>query len=348
MASALSLITERMGRLADGDLDVEVPFLEERHEMGRLARALEVFKLNRRRAEQLAATQQSEDTAKRRRQETLERLFGEFHERMARVITAVARAAEHVQSNARRLADMAQESRTGLETVARAAVDTTGNVEAVAGAAEELSTAVGDANERIVKSTEVAKRAVTETERSSTTMRGLVAAAQRIGKIVEVIQDIASQTNLLALNATIEAARAGDAGRGFAVVAGEVKLLANQTTKATEEIQAQVAAIQSETGRAVDAIGNIGKTVEEMNEIATAIASAMEQQGATTHDIARNISQAAERTREVSTNVTAVGGAAETTSGAADELQTASDDLRRQAAALESEMASFLAEMRAA
>jgi len=218
----------------------------------------------------------------------------------------------------------------------------------VAGAAEELSAAVSDVNRRVVKSTDVAKRAVAETERTNTTMRGLVEAAQRIGTIVQVIQDIASQTNLLALNATIEAARAGEAGKGFAVVAGEVKTLANQTTKATEEIQAQVSAIQTETGRAVDAIGNIGNTVDEMSEISTAIASAMEQQGATTTDIARNINQAAERTGEVSANVKSVGEAAETTSGAASELQQASDDLRGQASQLEQQMKTFLGEMRAA
>ena len=344
----LAVIGQRVGALADGDLNVEVPLREDRHEIGRLARALEVFKQNRRRADELAAAQQAEDAAKRRRQETLERLFGEFHQRMARVVGAVARAAEHVQSHAQRLAEMAQQSRTGLETVVNAAAETTGNVQAVAGAAEELSAAIGEVNHRVVKSTEVARRAVTEMELSNTTIRGLVEAAQRIGRIVEVIQDIASQTNLLALNATIEAARAGEAGKGFAVVAGEVKALASQTTKATEEIQAQVAAIQSETGRAVDALGNIGKTVDEMSEISTAIASAMEEQGATTHDIARNINEAADRTRDVSTNVRGVGAAAETTSGAAGELQLASDDLRGQSTALEKEMESFLAEMRAA
>src|SRR6202040_2236455 len=156
-------------------------------------------------------------------------------------------------------------------------------------------------------STRIAGKAVEEATRTNATVQGLSAAAQKIGDVIKLISDIASQTNLLALNATIEAARAGDAGKGFAVVAGEVKTLANQTTKATEEIQAQVGAIQSETGRAVEAIGNIGKTVDEMSEISTAIASAMEQQGATTHDIARNINQAADRTREVSTNIRSVG-----------------------------------------
>ncbi|HUH84119.1 MAG TPA: methyl-accepting chemotaxis protein [Stellaceae bacterium] len=344
----LALITGQMGRLAAGDLDIAVPLLHDRHEMGRLARALDVFKQNRRRAEDLSASQHSEQEAKLRRQERVEHLVSDFHQRTARVIEAVARAAESVQSHARRLAEMAKNSRSSIETVTHASIDTTGNVQAVAGAAEELSTAVSDVNRRIGKSTDVARRAVTETERTNATMRGLVDAAQKIGTIVQVINDIASQTNLLALNATIEAARAGEAGKGFAVVAGEVKTLANQTTRATDEIQQQVGAIQAETGRAVEAIGNIGRTVDEMSEISTAIASAMEQQGATTQDIARNINQAADRTREVSANIKSVGDTAETTSVAASELHQASDDLRNQASSLEKEMKAFIGEMRAA
>jgi methyl-accepting chemotaxis protein len=348
ISKPLALITERMTALTAGQQDVEVPFLGQRNELGQLALALDAFKQSRQRTEEMAMAQEAEHAAKQQRQEMLERVVGGFSQRAAGVIEAVARAAERVQSQSRRLTEMAEHSRSNIDAVDHAASDTTGNVQAVAGAAEELSAAVSEVNHRVANSTEIVKRAVAETERTTVTMRGLVDAAQRIGTIVKVIQDIASQTNLLALNATIEAARAGDAGKGFAVVAGEVKTLANQTTKATEEIQAQVGAIQSETSHAVEAIDNIGRTVDEMNEISTGIAAAMEQQGATTHDIARNITQAAERTREVSANVRSVGEAAETTSTAASELQQASDDLRGQAAQLEREMKSFLGEMRAA
>jgi methyl-accepting chemotaxis protein len=344
----LGIITERMSLLADGNLDVDVPFLGEPHEMGRLARALHVFKLSRRKAEELMTAQQAEQTAKLRRQERLERLISDFHQRTARVIETVATAAAQVQSHARNLADMADRSRSNIAAVSHAAVETTGNVQAVAGAAEELSAAVGDVNRRVVKSTDVANRAVSETERTTSTMRGLVEAAKRIGTIVQVIQDIASQTNLLALNATIEAARAGDAGKGFAVVASEVKTLASQTTKATEEIEAQVGAIQNETERAVEAIANIANTVDEMSEISTAIATAMEEQGSTTQEIARNIGHVADSTKDVSANITGVSSAAETTSHAANELQTASDALLSQAKVLETEMKGFLGEMRAA
>jgi len=344
----MTIITDRMARLADGQLDVEVPFLGEGHEFGQLARALHVFKLSRRKAEELTVAQRSEQASKLARQERLERLIGDFHQRTARIIEAVARAAEHVQAHARTLAQMAKHSRSNVAVVSHAATETTNNVQAVAGAAEELSAGVGDVNRRVVKSTDIVRRAVDETDRTNATMRGLVDAAKRIGTIVQVIQDIASQTNLLALNATIEAARAGEAGKGFAVVASEVKSLANQTTKATEEIETQVGAIQVETERAVDAISNIGKTVDEMSEISTAIATAMEEQGATTQEIARNIGQVADSTKEVSANIAGVSTASEQTSQAAGELQKASDDLRNQATVLENEMKGFLGEMRAA
>jgi len=348
ISQPMSVITERMAMLADGKSDVEVPFLGEPHEMGQMARALHVFKLSRRKAEELTLAQQGEQASKLLRQERLEHLIGEFHQRTARIIEAVARAAEHVQAHARTLAQMAKHSRANVAVVSHAATETTNNVQAVAGAAEELSAGVGDVNRRVVKSTDIVRRAVDETDRTNATMRGLVDAAKRIGTIVQVIQDIASQTNLLALNATIEAARAGEAGRGFAVVASEVKSLANQTTKATEEIETQVGAIQDETERAVEAISNIGKTVDEMSEISTAIATAMEEQGATTQEIARNIGQVADSTKEVSANIAGVSSAAENTSQAAGELQKASDDLRNQASVLEGEMKGFLGEMRVA
>jgi methyl-accepting chemotaxis protein len=348
ISQPMSVITERMAALADGEVDVEVPFLGEGHEVGQLARALHVFKLSRRKTEELTAAQQSEQTAKLRRQERLERIVGDFHQRTTRIIEAVARAAEQVQAHARNLAQMANHSRSNVAVVSHAASETTSNVQAVAGAAEELSAAVGDVNRRVVKATDTVRRAVDTTDRTNATMHGLVDAAKRIGTIVQVIQDIASQTNLLALNATIEAARAGEAGKGFAVVASEVKSLANQTTKATEEIETQVGAIQAETERAVEAISNIGTTVDEMSEMSTAIATAMEEQGATTQEIARNIGQVADSTKEVSSNIAGVSSAAENTSHAAGELQKASDELRSQASVLEQEMKGFLGEMRAA
>jgi methyl-accepting chemotaxis protein len=344
----LAAITDRMSRLADGDLSVEVPSLGDRHELGRLARALEVFKINRRQADDLAAAQRAEQAAKLRQQETVERLIADFAKQSARTIGAVVEAAGRVQENAVGLAGMAANSLERVAAVSNAATDTTGNVQTIAGAAEELSAAVHEVNQQVAHSTGVAERAVGEAEQTSVTMAGLAEAARRIGTIVTVIQDIASQTNLLALNATIESARAGEAGKGFAVVAAEVKTLANQTTRATEEIQAQVAGIQAETTQAVQAIANIGRTVGDMRGITTGIAAAMEEQGATTQDIARNISQAAEGTQTVSSNIAGVAEAARATNTSASALRGASDALRRDAAALDAEMSAFFEKIRKA
>jgi methyl-accepting chemotaxis protein len=342
----VSTMAERMGRLAEGDLAIEVPYLDDRNELGLLARALEVFKQNRRKADELAAAQEAEQAAKLRRQEAVEVTLVDFQEQTSRVIAAVVVAAEKVRSHAGGLADMAQNSRSMIDAVNQAASNTTGSVGTIAAAAEELSAAVNEVNQQVTRSTDVAVRAVTEADQATVTMRGLSDATDRIGAIVQVIRGIAAQTNLLALNATIEAARAGEAGKGFAVVAGEVKALANQTTKATEEIQTYVAGIQGETQRAVTAISTIGTIVTDMRAMSTGIAAAMEEQGATTQDIARNINHAADGTRNVSTNITGVATAAESTSKAAGALHTASNDLQREAAVLREDVSGFFERLR--
>jgi methyl-accepting chemotaxis protein len=348
ISGPLSIVTERMSRLAEGDLGFEVPYLTDRHEMGQLARALNVFKLNRGKADELAATQQAENAAKIRRQETVEKIITEFHAGATRVLATVVEAAGSVQSHAGTLAGSARQSQDKIAVVNQAAENTSGNVQTIASAAEELSVAVGEVNAQIARSTEVAGRAVAEADETSAIVRSLADASNRIGAIVQVIQAIASQTNLLALNATIEAARAGEAGRGFAVVASEVKKLAQDTTKATEEIQAQVSAIQSETGRAVEAITNIGSTVTEMRVISTGVASAMEEQGATTGEIARSISQTSDSTQKVSSNIAGVAEAANTTNQAAGSLHSASEDLQREAKGLSDQMTAFFERLRAA
>ena len=344
----LKLITERTGRLAQGYLDVEVPFLDDRHEMGRLAAAVAVFKTSRQEAAGLAVEREAEQLQKLRRQEKVDQLIEAFAVHSETVVRTVIGAAEQVQESSVALAEMARTSLDQVASINRAAADTDRNVATVAGAAGQLSSAIGEVNRQVSQSTSVAEHAVDQAGRTGATVQQLAAAAQRIGTIVTVIQDIASQTNLLALNATIEAARAGDAGKGFAVVAGEVKILASQTTRATEDIQLQVAGIQGETGRAVTAIGDIGSTVTEMRSIAAAISSAMQQQGTTTVDIARNIGEAAEGTRSVSGNIAGVAGAAEATSHAAVDLRRASDQLQREALRLDDEMRTFFTELRLA
>ncbi|WP_298377437.1 methyl-accepting chemotaxis protein [Azospirillum sp.] len=343
----VAMMAERMGRLADGDLSVEIPHLDDRHEIGVLARALEIFKQNRQRADDLIASQAAEQTAKQRRQEAIERSLDEFRGQIGQIVAAVVAAAQQVRSNAGGLSAMAQQSRGMIDAVNHAANETSGNVETIASAAEELSAAVSEVNQQVANSTEVSERAVNEAERTNATMQGLASAAQRIEAIVKVIQDIATQTNLLALNATIEAARAGEAGRGFAIVANEVKALASQTTQATVEIQSFVGEIQGETDRAVAAISTIGGIVANMRNISIGIASAMEQQGATSQEIARSIGRAADGARDVSTHISGVAGAAESTSRAAGDLHGASDALQHEAAELNSKVSSFFERLRA-
>jgi methyl-accepting chemotaxis protein len=348
ISGPLTVITERMSRLAADDLSVDVPFTDDPHEIGRLARALEIFKANRRKAVEMDAVQQAQQAAKLRRQEAVEELIAAFHTQSTRVIEGVVGAAERVNSHAGNLAALATQSQTRIAAVNRAATDTTGNVQTIAGAAEELTSAVDEVAQQVGHSAGVAARAVAEADQTSEIVLGLAAAAQRIGEVVKLINDIASQTNLLALNATIEAARAGDAGKGFAVVASEVKALANQTTRATEEIEAQITGIQSETTRAVAAISNIGATVSDMRSIATGIASAMTEQGATTQEIARNIGEAALGTQGVSNNIAGVADAAEVTNRAAAELRGEAHDLRSEATSLSDKMVRFFEGMRAA
>ena len=341
-------IVSAMRRVADGQLDAEIPHAERQDEIGELAAALAVFKANAVEKERLASQEKQEQEARARRQAVIEAAIGEFETASGALLGAFADAATHMTGTSQSMSATAEQTLRQATAVVSASDMTSGNVQTVAGATEELSASIGEISRQVAQSAEIAGRAVEEARRTDDTVNGLSAAAAKIGEVIQIIQDIASQTNLLALNATIEAARAGDAGKGFAVVAGEVKTLANQTAKATQDIATQIAAIQTVAHQSVEAIRGIGSTIGEISGIATTIASAVEEQGAATRDIAQNVQQASLSVNEVTSNIAGVSRAAEQTGEAAHEVMQASAEITRQAGDLRGQVTSFLGRIRAA
>ena len=271
-----------------------------------------------------------------------------FEAKVKGVVEGVSSAATELQSSAEAMSATAEETLRQSTAVAAGAEEASANVQTVATATEELTASVAEIGQRVQQASHIAAKAVTDAQRTDAIVQGLAQAAEKIGTVVSLISDIASQTNLLALNATIEAARAGEAGKGFAVVAAEVKTLANQTSKATEDITGQIDAIQSATSEAVTAIKSIAKTIVEVNEISTAIASAVEQQGAATREIAQNVQQASTGTSDVSRNIAGVSEAAGEAGRSSTQVLAAAGELSQQAEALRSEVDTFLRSVRAA
>ena len=343
----LDALTRSMSDLARSNLDVVIPPLGN-DEIGEMAAALVVFRDRSRlaRERELEATRERQAMTEQRRAELLA-LAQSFEASVKGVVDTVSGAAGAMQATAAAMVSTAEAALRQSDAVAEAAERASTNVQTVAGATGELSVSTSEIGRQVAESARVAHEAVAEAERTSNTVRGLSEAAHRIGEVVKLISDIASQTNLLALNATIEAARAGEAGRGFAVVASEVKLLANQTAKATDDIAAQVRAIQQATREAVNAIGEISATVANSNSISAAIAAAIEKQEATTQEIARNVLEAAKGTRGVSTNIMGLNRAADETGQAANMVLSSAAGLAEEADTLRSEAERFLSSVRA-
>jgi methyl-accepting chemotaxis protein len=341
-------MTGAMTALAGGDLKVPVPALENRDEIGAMAKAVQVFKDNMIHTAELEAAARQENEQKERRRQSVEKLVQEFGREIDGVVQAVASAATQMRSNSESMSSTAEETSRQSTAVAAASEQASTNVQTVASASEELSSSINEISRQVTQSARIANQAVEEAERTNRSVQGLAEAAQKIGDVVKLINDIAGQTNLLALNATIEAARAGEAGKGFTVVASEVKSLATQTAKATEDIAAQINAIQAATKDSVAAIQGIGKTIGEINEIATTIASAVEEQGAATLEISRNVQEAAKGTGEVSANIAGVTQAAGETGEAAGQVLAASSELSTQAERLRAQVDKFVADIRAA
>ena len=345
----LTGMTEAMSGLAAGDTSNQIPALSRRDEIGAMAKAVQVFKDNmidseRLRSEQEEMKRQTEIDQKA----FLNSLADEFESSVKEIVETVSSAANELQATAQSMAGTADATSVRTTAVAAASEEASSNVQTVAAATEELSASVSEIGRQVAESSKIANAAVEEADRTNAQMRELSEAAQRIGDVVKLINDIASQTNLLALNATIEAARAGEAGKGFAVVASEVKNLATQTARATEEISTKIAEMQSVTDGSVKAIGTIGETIGRLNDIAASISMAVGEQLAATGEIANNVQQAATGTQEVNTNISEITQAAGETGAAASQVLSAAGELARQSGALQSNVVDFIARVRAA
>jgi hemerythrin-like metal-binding protein len=348
MTGALASVTSAIRALAEGDTSVVIKTDGRRDEIGVMAKAVEHFKNQLIKLRDLEAAQEAQKLrTEADRKAALRHLANTFEGSVGKVIETVTSAATELQASSAQMAGTASETSAQATTVASASQQASANVETVASATEELSASITEIAKQVERSQSVANRAEQEAQHTTRQIRALSDNANKIGEIVHLINDIAAQTNLLALNATIEAARAGEAGKGFAVVANEVKHLATQTGKATEDIAAQIKAVQEGTTHAVHAVDTISKVINEMGEISASVASAVQQQSAATAEIARNVEQAAAGTAEVSSSVISVEQAARDTGDAAEQIRASSADLSRQAEYLRLEVGRFLTQIRA-
>jgi len=345
----LGQLGARMRSLADGALEADIPGIERGDEIGAMAATVQIFKDNALRIrglEKVEAETQGRAAAERRA--AMESIASDFERSVNGIVRSVSTAAAGMQTTAQSMTATASDASARAATVGAASQSASNNVGTVAAAAEELSSSVAEISRQVTRSSEIASKAVGDAERTNATVGALSTGAEKIGEVVKLIHSIAAQTNLLALNATIEAARAGESGRGFAVVASEVKALANQTAKATEEISAQVAAMQASTSDAVVSIGGITETIAQMSEITISISTAIDQQGDATREIARNIQSVAAGSSEISAHIGGVTTAAAATGSAASDVLSNARELDNQSGMLRTAVDEFLVKVRAA
>ena len=341
------LMTEVMQKLSGGDKSVTIPATENTDEIGDMARAVLVFKENMIKAEQLEAEARAQLQQDMERAKKRELLTADFDTMIRRVIDRVDASVKQVHVTSNSVHAAAEQTSRQSAAVSAAAEEAASNVQTVASAAEELGASTQEISRRVQDTTRITQEAVGGINKANTTMDSLATSANKIGEIINLINDIASQTNLLALNATIEAARAGDAGKGFAVVANEVKSLANQTAKATDEISQQIAEMQGSTQSALEATKKVAGVIGQVNEVVSSIASAAEEQNAATQEIARNVAQASQGTAEVTTNISGVSQASISTGEMAGKLFEVAEELEEVATSVSKHVGTFLASVKA-
>ena len=345
----ITTTTGVMYRLANGETDITVPYRNQRDEIGKIAAAVEVFRVN---AVEKAALEQAQKEAEERaeaeKRATMHTLADEFEAHIGEIVESVSSASSEMRGSAEAMSAIAEETSRQATTVASASQQAAANVQTVAAAADELGSSISEISRQMGLQNTVAEQGVDAASASDTRIKSLAEKVQAIGGVVNLITDIAERTNLLALNATIEAARAGDSGKGFAVVANEVKTLATQTAKATEEIATQIRAVQEETGGAVEAIADIRQKIDKIQEISASVFAAIEQQTAAAAEIGRNTQEASAGTQQVSSSIVGVDDASKQAGESAGDVLTAAAGLSRQSEHLTMEVQQFTARVRAA
>eukprot|EP00752_Nemacystus_decipiens_P018906 g16962.t1 len=349
VARPITRLTAVMSKLADGDLTADVTPFVGNNEIGRMAKTVGIFKANSEEVQRLEEEQRAQEqkSADQRRSD-MTMVADTFEENVKTVVDMISKASGDMDVTAGSMHDLATKANTQTTGVAAATEQSLSNIQSAAAAAEQLDASIGEISTQVAKSSDISRQAFDEAEKARATMTQLSGAAQEIGSVIKLINEIAEQTNLLALNATIEAARAGEMGKGFTVVAAEVKNLAGQTTKATEEIASQINHLQQASQNAENEIGGVTETIEKLSELSNAVAAAVEEQSAATSSISTNVQQAATGSNDVASGIQTVSTVVTETTSAAATLQDASQTLSDQSVELDARINEFLGKIRAA